>query len=151
EEEMNPLMRGSPLTLEESIEIALEQNPTLKGAQGAIKEAKYRRLGAVSDFLPQADTQYSYTRLDEAPTMTIPPNPPFTVGERDIYTLQNTVTQPVFTGGALINNYLLADLGVDTAKVEFERIKLDLILNVKEAYYGVLTAEKGVEVAEQAV
>ena len=57
EEEQNPLMRGSPLTLEESIEIALEKNPTLRGAQGAIKEAKYQRLGAVSDFLPQVDTQ----------------------------------------------------------------------------------------------
>ena len=70
EEEMNPLMRGSPLTLEESIAIALKQNPTLKGALGAIKEAKYRRLSAVSDFLPQVESQYSYTWLDEAPTMT---------------------------------------------------------------------------------
>jgi outer membrane protein len=166
EEEMNPLMRGSPLTLEKSIEIALEQNPTLKGAQGAIKEAKYRRLGAVSDFLPQVDTQYSYTWLDEAPTYStpassffIPPAGPTVtipaserqVGTRDFYTWQSTVTQPVFTGGALINNFLLADLGVDTARVEFERTKLDLILNVKEAYYGVLTAAKGVEVAEQTV
>jgi outer membrane protein len=166
EEEQNPLMGGSPLTLEESIEIALEKNPTLKGAQGAIKEAKYQRLGAVSDFLPQVDTQYSYTWLDEAPTYStpassfyIPPAGPTVtipaserqIGTRDFYTWQSTVTQPVFTGGALINNFLLADLGVDTARVEFERTKLDLILNVKEAYYGVLTAEKGVEVAEQTV
>jgi outer membrane protein len=152
EEEMNPLMRGSHLTLEESIEIALEKNPTLKGAQGAIKEAKYRRLGAVSDFLPQVDTQYSYTWLDEAPTFSLPPAvPEMQVGSRDFYTWQSTVTQPVFTGGALINSFLLADLGVDTARVEFERTKLDLILNVKEAYYGVLTAEKGVEVGEQTV
>ena len=151
EEGMNPLMSGTHLTVQESIEIALEKNPTLKGAQGAIKEAKYRRLGAVSDFLPQVGTQYSYTRLDEEPTMTIPPNPPFTIGTKDIYTWQSTVTQPVFTGGALINNYLLAKVGVDTAKVEFERTKLDLILSVKEAYYGVLKAEKALEVAEQAV
>jgi outer membrane protein len=152
EEAVNPLMVGSPLTLEESIEIALEKNPTLKGAQGAIKEAKYRRLGAVSDFLPQVDTQYSYTWLDEAPTFSLPPMvPERQVGSRDFYTWQSSVTQPVFTGGALTNNYLLADLGVDMARVEFERTKLDLILNVKEAYYGVLTAEKGVEVAEQTV
>jgi outer membrane protein TolC len=153
EEAMNPLMKGSHLTLEESIEIALAKNPTLKGAQGAIKEAKYRRLGAVSDFLPQVDSQYSYTRLDKEPSFYYPPpiNTTITMGTRDVYTWQSTVTQPVFTGGALINNYLLADLGVDTARVEFERTKLDLILNVKEAYYGVLTAEKGVEVAEQTV
>jgi outer membrane protein len=150
EEAMNPLMVGSPLTMQESIEIALEKNPTLKGAQGVIKEAKYRRLGAVSDFLPQVDTQYSYTRLDEAPTTSIL-GPTVTIGTKDNYNWTSTVTQPVFTGGALINNYLLADLGVDTARVEFERTKLDLILNVKEAYYGVLTAEKGVEVAEQTV
>ena len=150
EDEMNPLRSESPLTLEESIEIALEKNPTLKGAQGVIKEAKYRRLGAVSDFLPQVDTQYSYTRLDEAPTTSIL-GPTVTIGTKDNYNWQSTVTQPVFTGGALINNYLLADLGVDIARVEFERTKLDLILNVKEAYYGVLTAEKGVEVAEQTV
>ena len=152
EENENPLMSGPHLTVQESIEIALEKNPTLKGAQGAIKEAKYRRLGTVSDFLPQVDTQYSYTRLDEAPTFSLPPMvPERQVGSRDIYTWQSTVTQPVFTGGALINSYLLANLGVDTARVEFERTKLDLILNVKEAYYGVLTAEKGVEVGEQTV
>jgi outer membrane protein len=150
EEEENPLMRGSPLTVQESIEIALEKNPTLKGAQGAIKEAKYRRLGAVSDFLPQVDTQYSYTRLDEAPTTNIL-GPTVTIGTKDNYNWTSTVTQPVFTGGALINNYLLTDLGVDTARVEFERTKLDLVLNVKEAYYGVLTAAKGVEVAQQTV
>jgi outer membrane protein len=153
EEAMNPLMSGSYFTLQESIEIALGKNPTLKGAQGAIKEAKYRRLGAVSDFLPQVDTQYSYTRLDEEPSFYYPPpiDTTVTIGTRDVYTWQSSVTQPVFTGGALINNYLLAKLGVDTARVEFERTKLDLILNVKESYYGVLKAEKVLEVAEQAV
>ena len=155
EEATAPLTIGeqgaAPLTLQESIEIALQKSPTLQAAQGTIKEAKYRRLSAVSDFLPQVGTQYSYTRLDEDPTLNIPPNPPLTIGTRDIYNWTSTVTQPVFTGGALINSYLLAKLGVDTAKVEFEGVQLDLILQVKEAYYGILTAEKGVEVAEQTV
>jgi len=143
---------STPLTLQESIEIALKKSPTLQAAQGAIKEAKYRRLAAVSDFLPRVSTQYSYTRLDEEPYFGLPPAIPMTqVGKRDIYNLTSTVTQPVFTGGALINSFLLAKLGVDTARMEFERTQLDLILSVKESYYGVLTAEKGVEVAEQTV
>jgi len=141
----------APLTVQESIEIALKKSPTLQAAQSAIKEAKYRRLAAVSDFLPQVSSQYSYTRLDREPTMSIPPNPPFTIGTRDIYNWSNTVTQPIFTGGALINSFLLAKLGVDTAKVEFEQTRLDLILQVKVSYYAVLTAEKGVEVAQQTV
>ena len=141
---------SSPLTLKESIEIALQKSPTLQAAQGAIKEAKYRRLGTISDFLPQVCTQYSYTRLDKAPTSSIL-GPTVTVGTKDNYNWTSTATQPVFTGGALINNYLLAKIGVDMARVELEQTRLDLVLHVKEAYYGVLTAEKGMEVAQQAV
>jgi len=144
---------SASLTLQESIEIALQKSPTLQAAQSAIKEAKYRRKAAISDFLPQVSTQYSYTRLDREPYFYIPsitPSP-IQIGSRDAYNWSNTVIQPIFTGGALINNYLLARLGVDTAKVEFERTRLDLILQVKVSYYAVLTAEKGVEVAEQTV
>ncbi|MBW2039601.1 MAG: TolC family protein [Deltaproteobacteria bacterium] len=141
-----------PLTLHESIEIALQRSPTVKAAKAAIKEAEFRRRAAISDFLPQVSTQYSYTRLDEEPAFSIPSmGIRTTVGNRDVYDWTSTVTQPIFTGGALINSYLLAKLGVDTAKVELEMTRLDLILQVKEAYYGVLKAEKFLEVAEQAV
>jgi outer membrane protein len=142
----------TPLTLKQSIGIALQKSPTLQSAQGAIKEAQYRRLGTVSDFLPQVNMQYSYTRLDKAPYFSAPPLIPATqIGTRDNYNWTTSVTQPVFTGGALINSYLLAKLGVDMAKVQFEQTKLDLVLQVREAYYSVLKAEKGVEVAQQAV
>jgi outer membrane protein len=144
---------SSSFTLKESIDIALQRSPTLQSAQGAIRAAQYRRLGAISDFLPRVSSQYSYTRLDKTPSFYYPPPLGLTVitGTKDNYNLTNTATQPVFTGGALINSFLLAKIGVDIARVEFERTKLDLVLQVKEAYYGVLKAEKGLEVAEQAV
>jgi outer membrane protein len=140
-----------PLTLKESIGIALQKSPTLQSAQSAIKEAEYRRRAAFSDFLPQVNMQYTYTRLDRAPIITVPPAPPVTVGTTDNYNWSTSVTQPVFTGGALINSYLLAKIGVDSAKVTLEQTKRDLVLQVKVSYYAVLTAEKGVEVAQQAV
>jgi outer membrane protein TolC len=144
--------RGSaPLTLKESIGIALQKSPTMQAAQSAIREAQYRRMSTVSDFLPQVNMQYSYTRLDRPARIVIPPNPPLTVGTKDNYNWTTSVTQPVFTGGALINSYLLAKIGVDSAKVEFAQTKFDLVLQVKVAYYAVLTTEKGLEVAEQAV
>jgi outer membrane protein len=141
------------LSLKESIEIALQKSPTVQSAQSAIKEAEYRRLGAVSDFLPQVNMQYTYTRLDKTPSYYYPPpiNTTVTAGTKDNYNWSTSVSQPVFTGGALINSYLLAKIGVDSAKVQFEQTKLDLTLQVKVAYYAVLTAEKGVEVAQQAV
>ncbi len=140
-----------PLTLKESIGIALQKSPTVQSAQSAIKGAEYQRLSAVSDFLPQVNMQYSYTRLDRPARIIIPPNPPLTVGTKDNYNWTTSVTQPVFTGGALINSYLLAKIGVDSAKVQFEQTKLDLVLQVRQAYYAILNAEKGLEVAQQAV
>jgi len=146
------LARGpEPLTLSRSIEIALERSPTLQAAREAIREAEYRRKAALSAFFPQVETQYSYTRLDEKPTFTIPGLPPREVGPKDNYNWLTTVTQPVFTGGALRNGYLLARLGVDVAKWEFERTKQDLVLKVKEAYWGVLVAERMMRVAERAL
>jgi outer membrane protein len=142
----------SPLTLEESIEIALKKSPTLQAAKEAINEAQFRRRAAISDFLTHVNTLYTYTRFDEAPFLTIPSLGINTqVGTRDVYDWTTTLTQPIFTGGALINNYRLAELGVDTAEVELETTTLDLILQVKETYYGVLKSERFVEVAERAV
>jgi len=141
---------SAPLTLKESIGIALQKSPTMQAAQSAIKEAQYRRRGTVSDFLPQVSMQYSYTRLNKAPFVTIG-GTQVTAGTKDNYNWTTSVTQPVFTGGALINSYLLAKIGVDIAKVEFAQTKFDLVLQVKVAYYAVLTTEKGLEVAEQAV
>ena len=142
----------SPLSLEESIEIALKRSPTLQAAKEAINGAQFRRRAAISDFLPLVSTKYSYTRLDE-PSFFLNPitNTNVEVGTKDNYAWTTTVTQPIFTGGALINNYRLAELGVDTAEVELETTTLDLILQVKEAYYGVLKAERFEEVAERAV
>jgi outer membrane protein len=143
----------APLTLKESIGIALQKSPTVQSAQSAIKEAQYRRLSTISDFLPQVNMQYSYIRLDKASSFYYPPpiNTTVTAGTKDNYNWATSVSQPVFTGGALINSYLLAKIGVDSAKVQFEQTKLDLVLQVRAAYYAVLTAEKGVEVAQQAV
>lgn len=152
------------LTLSESVRLALERSPTLKATEEAIREADYRKRAALSAFFPQVQTQYSYTRLDERPRFWMPsttlstPMGPVTiesremeVGPRDNYLWSTTVTQPLFTGGALWNSYLLAKLGVDVARWEFERVKLDLALKVKEAYWGVVVAEQMVRVAEKAL
>jgi outer membrane protein TolC len=61
------------------------------------------------------------------------------------------VRQPVFTGFALISNYRLAELGIDQSQLELELERLDLVLQVKEAYFNVLAADKAIEVAEQDV
>lgn len=143
-------------TVQESIEEALKNNWNVKAKEERIHEAEAVKAQARADFFPKFSTSYSYTRLDEAKSsepmsfgaITIPGSP---ISVKDNYQWKGTVAQPVFTGFALLSRYELGKLGIDEAELELELEKLDLALRVKQAYFGVLEADRGVEVAEKAV
>mgnify|MGYP001270038192 CR=1 FL=1 len=147
---------GRVFTLQESIEEALKSNWNVKAREERIHEAEAVKDQARADFLPKFSTTYSYTRLDEDRSsepmnfgaITVPGSP---ISLKDNYQWKVTVAQPVFTGFALLSRYELGKLGIDEAELELELERLDLALHVKRAYFGVLEADRGVEVAEKAV
>ncbi|PIV24802.1 MAG: hypothetical protein COS40_01120, partial [Deltaproteobacteria bacterium CG03_land_8_20_14_0_80_45_14] len=51
-----------PLTLEESVKIALERSLTIHSAVEGIAGSEYRRKEAITNFLPLWTGQYAYTR-----------------------------------------------------------------------------------------
>lgn len=65
--------------------------------------------------------------------------------------MQGSATQPVFTGGALVNRYRLARIGVDSARTALERSKQDLSLQVVRDFFEVLNAIAQKRVADKAV
>ncbi len=143
-------------TLQKSIDTALEQNWNVKAGEEGIRQAEAVKDQARSDFLPKFSTSYSYTRLDHekrTDPMTIGPFeiPGNVLSLRDNYQWKTSITQPLFTGFALLSAYELGKLGIDEAELGLELEKLDLILAVKQAYFRVLEADRFVEVAEKAV
>ncbi len=71
--------------------------------------------------------------------------------DADNFEVNITATQPLFTGWRLTALRELASLGVDTAKIKKDTAIQDLVLNVKEDYFGILKAERLEKVATQAV
>ena len=154
---------SNQLTLKKCVDLALEQSPALHNADQNVMGAEWEKKKAFTNFLPSVSAQYSYTQLDETPMTrtalgtvitTIPQvitGNTVQVGTRDNYQLSATVSQPVFTGLALLSQYELSRLGLDVARISREQARLDLILQVKQSYYGVLQAEKSLEVAQQSV
>jgi outer membrane protein len=144
-------------TLAQSIAEALENNWSLKAQALRIDQAMNVKKKARAEFLPKLSTSYGYTRLSEvykSDPVSLGPGlaiPGLDQNTRDNYQWKGTVTQPLFTGFALISNYELAKLGIDQSELELELAKLDLILKVKEAYFGILQADKALEVARKAV
>jgi outer membrane protein len=158
------ILASEELTLEESIKIALEKSLSIYSAQEEIKAKEFEELSTKADFLPKLSTSYTYTHLDNdtvnnAKYTAYPYNPvtnshfarSVSPLDTNAYQFNITATQPLFTGWRLTIERDLAVLGVDTAKIQKETVIQDLVLNVKEAYFGILKAEKLAKVAEQSV
>ena len=144
--------QGTPplLTLKESIEMALERNLDMKLAREEVQAARERRKEARTGLLPSLSGTYSYRRLSEAPYVVFGGGE-IDIGDTDQYRFTGTIEQPLFTGFATLSNYQLAKLGLDVAKIQLARTRLDLTLLVKETYFAILTSERILEVRQQSV
>jgi len=151
-----------PLTLEESIKMAMERSLALHAATVGVAGSEFGRKAALTDFLPKWTGQYSYTRLNETPTtrsvkadfsvtpitvkrITVP------TGTADNFNFSTTVNQPLYAGGSIWANYRLQALGVDLSKMNVEKVKRDIVLQVRVGYLIILRAEKFLLVAQQQV
>jgi len=145
------------LTLEEAIDEAIRNNylirQRLEMVHAAMEEKKITR----ADLLPRLSFFYSYERLKEKP-FAIFDNPIIPgnrykvhLGDRDRFYWNVTITQPVFTGFSLITRHRIAKLGVELRKVYREQAILDIVKDVKVAYFQVLLAKRYVEIATEEV
>jgi len=136
-------------TLDEAVKEALANNWQLKAKEERVNQATYAKNQARAEFLPKLSTSYGYTRYGSLRTTDINGNS-YEIGALNNYQWKGTVTQPIFTGFALISAYRLAELGIDLSDLEVSLEELDLALRVKEAYFNILTADMAVETNQKA-
>ncbi len=142
------------LSLKATIKMALDANLNLKQSREEVKAAEENRKASMTQFLPTLSTTYDYLHRNKAQTQEltgIGAGPPFIVRPDDEYTFVTTFTQPVFRGFSLINQYKIADLGLDAAEFSAKITRQDVILDAKNAFYSVLKALKLLDVARQRV
>ena len=144
-------------TLEESIDIALKNNHTLKAASEKITAAEGKSWEAKTLFLPKFKAESTYTHLNEPPSLGLkagvltPQALSIKVGDDNMYNAQAVVQQPLFTGGKIFSLNKQARNNLEATKYNYEEAKQKLILQVKEAYFGILVARKYREVCHDAV
>jgi outer membrane protein len=141
-----------PLTLEQSIDIALKESVVIQSAREGVVASEARTKEAFTGFLPKLSTSYIYSRLDPAPYIKQPlPIGTLTTGTQDNYTWSLDARQPLFTGGRIEANYDISKLGVDASKQEEQGSIQDIVLDVKRSYFSILKAKRLVGVARQSV
>ncbi len=136
-------------TLEQCVEEALANNWKLKAKKEQMNQAKFVKNQARADFLPKLSTSYGYKHYGFKQEFFTSMGP-FEVGSQDNYEWRGRVTQPIFTGFALLSTYRLSELGIDQTQLEVETQELDLALQAKTAYFNILTADMAVETALKA-
>ncbi len=145
----------APLTLEESIKIAMERSLTIHSAVLGVEGSEYVRKEAITNFLPLWTGTYSWNRysipLNVGATPIAYPRRASAPTSKDIYRFNTTANQPLFTGGFNLATYRSAKLGVDVSKESLEQAKRDLVLQVRVGYFTILRTEKFLLVAQQQV
>jgi outer membrane protein len=141
----------APLTLEESIKIALEQSLKLHSAMEGVVGSEFRRKAALTDFFAKWTGQYGFTRYNKPSGSTGTSGASSYIASSNNYNFNTSITQPLFSGGSILANYRLEKMGVDLSKTDVETFKRDVVLQVREGYFAILRAEKFLIVAEQQV
>ena len=146
-----------PIALETCVEIALEQNPDLLRSEFQVKIAGKDVTLAFANFLPQVSSELSYihtvigpssvTRIDPQYGIQVPIQPNEEVNWNS--NVRVTASQPLFTGGYNVFNYLQKRSLKKSAEYSFEDTRQTTIYVVKERYYNLLAAEKLLEVARE--
>ncbi len=139
----------APLTLEESIKIAMQRSLIVHSAVSGVVGSEFVRKEAITNFLPLWTGDYSWTRSNQPILQGLSQG--VIVAGQDSYRFDTSLVQPVFTGGKYLATYRSAKLGVDLSKASAETAKLDLVQQVRSGYFAILKAEKFLDVAEQQV
>lgn len=156
------------MTLQESIDIAMANNLTIKSSQEKVKTAEHKVNEARAGFMPSVSATAGYMYYGNLPTMEfnldlsalgLPPglapessgSSEIPLGNEDTYSAALSAQQPLFTWWKITNNYKQAKLNLEAANYEFETTKQKVILDVTTAFYGVLLMGKMTKVADMAV
>ena len=147
------------LTLKESIDIALKENPSLQAAQKKLNAADARFAQAVGSFFPTIKVDGSISRNYQQPSTVqitsqtsagaITQNLSFgTDSTSDMKSIKTSLNQPIFVP-ALFPAVKIAQKSLDLAKEDFKKATLETSFNATQAYFNVIKAEKMATFAEQ--
>lgn len=147
------------LTVDECVQIALENNADLVRGEFILKMAGKDVTVAFSNFLPRVSTSMGYTHSVAGPRSIFRIDPttgilvPTTKAEEASWwsSARISVSQSIFEGGYNIFNYTRNRHLKKSAEYTFENTKQTTIYVVKERYYNLLAAEKLSEVAEETI
>ena len=142
------------LSLAEALTMAAQQNQQLRIAAFEVAIARSQLAQVRAGTAPQVNAQASYTRTQEqGPTVvsfagiTVEIPAP----SANLYDVRLVLQYPLYSGGRIEAQIALAEANVKGAEAALERVKQQVIFSVRQAYYQLLLAQSGLDVADRSV
>lgn len=152
-----------PVTMVEALTLSAQKNHGLRVAAVEVKIARAQLAQAEAAKSGQLVLSASYTRVNEreGSTMVIPPGTipgiivPIVITlpapDPNVYSAALTYQVPLHSGGRIESQIALVQANLRGAEAALERAKHQVVLDVKQAYFQMLLAQAGIEVAARAV
>ena len=137
-------------SLKECLELALQRNPRMQIQYFRTVQAEALGQAAKTEFLPKLEAGYSFMYQDKINSYDIE-GFSFPANTHDLYNFDITLTQPLFTGFSILENYRLAQMGIKQAQAEEELARLEITYETVAAYFNYLKQLKFAETAVRTV
>ena len=132
------------LTLNQCIDYALKNQPSIRASQEAVNATLGREMQAVSLYFPQVAASAGYSE-----SHSIGGAFGDSISKSRASTL--SVSQLLYDFGKTGNASDVARWGTRASELDAERVRQEIILNVKQAFYALLQARKIAEVARKTI
>jgi outer membrane protein TolC len=145
------------LTLEDSLKLALEQNPAYLAEKAKEDGASSLVQRATAGLFPSLNAQGTDILDKKVFTVELPSFIPggspqkFKLDFTRTYQLALAFQAPIYAGGRLMSGVKQADYNLQSTRESIRRSGQETVFNVKKAFYSVLLGRKFVEVSEEAV
>ena len=137
------------ITLQQAIEIALNESPSIRIADRTIETKKYYRKEQIVGLFPNVTGAASYQRTLQKQKMVIDipglGTQEMQVGTSNNMVLSANLSMPIIVP-ALWNTIKLTSMDIELAVEQARASKISLINNIKKAYYAVLIAQESYKV-----
>ena len=148
------IKKGEVLNLERCIEIALKMQPTIVAAANTVHATESRVGQAKSNYYPQIDWSSSYDRIKPASGSSSGSS----IGASgrtneafDRYSTGFTLSQILYDFGKTPTQVKIQNLTLDASRSDLRNTTDQIILAVKQAYYGLVQGKYNVLVAKDTV
>lgn len=145
------------LTLEESIRIALTENPSLQAVRHRVSVARAKVTEAGTYYLPELKLLSGYGYMNDLPKVELAAGAlgssplSLSIGDQQVGGVRFYLQQPIFTGGKISALNDQAENNLELHEFSYIRSEQNLIFQVTAAYLNILKAGREREVAQAAV